>query len=417
MRSRTVLVVVALLVALGGVVVYLRTTHQIGPPPAITIGVDLPYQGANNDPSTQTFNAMKLYLDQHGGKVGDYSVSLFNYDDSTPTNTTGDPQRCTSNANEAVARADLVAVIGPHQVACARAEAKVFAAAAMTMISPAVTNPGLTTAWDAGEPAAYTANGVRAFARVVPTDDEQGAAAALYAAQTAKVHNCFVLNDGETYGKKLAQRFIDTARTAGVTVTDAGTWNKADTSYLAMFAGNEGMDCVYLAGNFDNNGAELVSDKVALLGDNDRVKLFVPDGFGVYPAFAALPAAQHAYATTPGLTMDGWRSLNGPAKAFLTAYHDKYHADLTTPQAMYGVLALQEVLGAIAASDGTRAGVHKAVFSGAGVSEPAATAIIGGSTGIDPGTGDVTTPVLAVSQVNKNALAFVAATPVKPAAA
>jgi branched-chain amino acid transport system substrate-binding protein len=170
----------------------------------------------------------------------------------------------------------------------------------------------------------------------------------------------------------------------------------------------EGADCVYLSGNFDNNGAELISDKVALLGDNDKVKLFVPDGFGVYPAFLQSPAAQHAYTTMPGLTMDAWRSLKGTPATFLSAYHDKYGTDLTTPEAMYGVLALQLVLRAIAVSNGSRAGVHQAMLSGSGVSVPADTSLTGMPTGIVAATGDVNPPLTTVGQVNKGAIAFVA---------
>src|SRR5262249_19741916 len=156
-------------------------------------------------------------------------------------------------------------------VACARAEAKLLAGAGMVMVSPVITNPGLTAAWGPGEPEVYTASGVRGFARVVPTDDEQGAAAARFAAQTANVHHCLVLNDGELYGGRFAQRFIAQANAAGVTVTDPGTWDRSRQSYVDLLPASAGVDCVFLGGNFDNNGEHLVIDKVRALGDNDRV--------------------------------------------------------------------------------------------------------------------------------------------------
>jgi branched-chain amino acid transport system substrate-binding protein len=229
----------------------------------------------------------------------------------------------------------------------------------------------------------------------------------LFATQTAKVKSCLLVNDGEVYGQRLAQAFSTTAKANGIAITDLGTWDKGANSYLAMFAGMEGNDCVYLSGNFDNNGAELVSDKIALLGSNDKVKLFVPDGFALYPAFVQSPAAQHAYVTLPGLTMDAWRSLSGPSAAFLSAYHATYSTDLTSPEAMYGVLALQMVLRAMAISDGSRVGVHQAMLSGSGVSLPADTSLTGVPTAIVPATGDVNPQLTTVGQVNKGAISFV----------
>jgi branched-chain amino acid transport system substrate-binding protein len=405
-RRRLLAISVTLVLLAGAAVAAAKFTGLFGRASTATIGVDLPFQGASSDDSTQTFNAMKLYLDRIGGKVGDTTVSLFSYDDSTTENITGDPARCTENANAHIARADEVAVIGPNSVACARAEAKLLAGAGMVMISPTVTNPGLTTAWGPGEPDAYTASGVRGFARVVPTDDEQAAAAAQFAARTAGVHHCLVLSDGELYGSRLAQRFFEQANAAGVTVIDRGTWDRTRLSYTDLFPTSSGIDCVFLAGNFDNNGEQLVTDKVSTLGDNDRVKLLVPDGFGLYPAFVNLPAAQHAYTTTPGLTMDGWRSLHGNVDTFLTAYHDRYQSDLTAPQALYGVLALQVVLRAIEASDPTRAAVHRAVFEATGVSVPARTCITGSQTGIVPQTGDVTAPAVTMAQLNNGTVTF-----------
>jgi branched-chain amino acid transport system substrate-binding protein len=397
-----------LIIVLVAVAVVVVRTREHGSGPTAAIAIDLPYQGDYDDASTQAYNAMKLYLQQVGGKAGDTTVTLASYDDSTTSTPAGDPTRCTSNANAQVAQTDVVAVIGPEQVACARAEAKVLAGAGMALISPAVTNPGLTTAWGPDEPGAYAVNGVRSFARVVPTDADQGAAAGQYFAQSGD--HCLVLNDGELYGRALAQQFIDAARANGASVTDGGTWDRSQTSYLDLFtsAGLGDLNCVFLSGNFDNNGAQLVADKVSALGDNGKVKLIVPDGFGGYPSFLALPAAQNAYVTSPGLTLAGWRSLQrGKVASFLSAYKDTYHADLTAPMALYGVFALQVVLQAMTQSNGTRAGVHQAIFSGNGVSVPVATSLLGLSTGIVAGTGDVTYPYITIGQVENGSATFV----------
>jgi branched-chain amino acid transport system substrate-binding protein len=405
-RRRVLPVLVVLVVAAGVSVAALRYAGVLGGTgPVTTIGVDLPLQGPTADDSTQTFNAMQLYLKQTGGKVNGVTINLATYDDSTTAKATYDEGACTRNANAHIARTDEVAVIGPMSAGCARVEAKVLAAGNLVMVSPAITFPGLTVPWNAGEPANYEAGGVRSFARVVPNDADQGSAAGAYAATTG-VTRCLVLNDGETYGKQLAARFADAARIHAVTVTDGGSWDPASASYLDLFNNASGVDCVYLAGNYDNNGQQLVLDKVSALGDNEKVKLFVPDGFGTYPDFVALPQADHAYTTSAQLSLAAWKSLPGPVNAFLDTYHSEYHTDLTSPQALYGVMALQVVLKAIAGTDGTRAGVHGAVFK-TGVTLAADGCICGRASGIVADTGDVVAPTVTLQRIGNGALSLV----------
>ena len=59
-----------------------------------------------------------------------------------------------------------------------------------------------------------------------------------------------------------------------------------------------GADCVYLGGINDNNGEQLIRDKVEVLGPNDgTVKLIGPDGFTGYPtgAGAAAKPQEHVH--------------------------------------------------------------------------------------------------------------------------
>ena len=69
----------------------------------LIVGVDLPFQGSAKDASDSTWNAMNLYMEQIGGKVGNYKVELKKYDDSTAAAGSWDPAQCTKNANDHVA--------------------------------------------------------------------------------------------------------------------------------------------------------------------------------------------------------------------------------------------------------------------------------------------------------------------------
>jgi branched-chain amino acid transport system substrate-binding protein len=361
----------------------------------LIIGVDLPFQGSSQDSSNDTLNAMQLYLDGIGGKVGNYTVKLKKYDDSTAAKGSWDDSACTKNANDHVGTADEVAVMGTFNSGCAKLEAPVLNQAPngpMLMVSHANTNVGLTKTWDQGEPDKYFPTGKRSYARVVTTDDVQGPADAQFAASTLKVKKVFVLNDTETYGQGVAKTFVAEAQKQGIQVVGQAAWKKGDANYTAVFgqAKSLGADAVFFGGIFDNNGGQLVKDKVAVLGPNTgAVKLIAPDGFTGYPEFLALPEAEGAYLSFAGLSTDPLRAAGGVPAAFLDKFKAKYQTDPRTPYAMYGVQALQVILAAIEKSDGTRKGVRDQVFEGSGISIAGDKAVIGKAIQLDPATGDV----------------------------
>jgi branched-chain amino acid transport system substrate-binding protein len=367
---------------------------QSGSGPVVVVGVDLPFQGPAGATSTEVWNALRLYLDRQGGKAGRFTVRLAQYDDSTAARNTWDPAACTANAKQHVAATAEVAVLGLPNAGCLKVAAPILdasTATAMLTVTHAVTDPGLTTSWGPDEPAAYAPSGVRAVARVVPTDDVQALAAARYAGGELKVRRCLVLNNGERYGVGLAHVFVGEARRLGVDVAGEVTWDRARTSYtdlLSPFAGR-GVDCVYLAGNYDDNGGQLIADKVSVLGDNTAVRLLAPDGFAGYPELSSRGEARGAYVTLVGLPAATLSQLPGAPADLRGAYQAAYSAPMASAGTSYAVLALQVVLAAIATSDGTRAGVRSAVFGGSGVGVPADVSAIGKAVHVNPGTGDV----------------------------
>jgi branched-chain amino acid transport system substrate-binding protein len=383
----------------------------------LVVGVDLPFQGSSKDSSDDTFNFMQLYLDSVGGKAGKYTIELKKYDDSTAAKGRWDEATCTKNANDHVSNANEVAVMGTFNSGCAKLEAPVLnqdPTGPMLMVSHANTNPGLTKTWDPGEPAKYFPSGKRSYARVVTTDDIQGPAAAQFAAKDLKVTKCFVIDDTETYGKGVADTFAAEAAKQGITVVGRTQWKAADANYTALFgqAKAAGADCVFFGGIYDNNGGQLTKDKVAVLGDNNAVKLIAPDGFTGYPDFEKLPEASGAYLTFAGLATEALRSAGGKPAALLDQYKAKYGSDPRTNYALYGVQALQVILAAIEKSDGTRAGVRNAVFEGTGISIPVSDALIGKAVAIDPKTGDVSALDISVEIIKDSKETFLKGWPV-----
>jgi branched-chain amino acid transport system substrate-binding protein len=364
----------------------------------LVISTDLPLQGANKDGNDEVNNGIALYLEQVGGKVTsadgtEYTVELKYYDNATAAKGTWDDAQCAKNAQDHVANANEIAVLGTYNSGCAKIEVPVLNQdpnGPMLMISMANTNPGLTKPWEPGEPDKYYPTGKRNYGRTIATDDFQGMAGAQFMAQKIGVKKCLVLNDNSTYGQGVAKAFADNAVKQGITVIDNVAYDMKQPSYQAIFEKykSQSPDCVYFGATFDSNGGQLVKDKVAVLGDNTKVKLLAPDGYVGYPDFDKMPEAAGAYLSFAGLSADTLIAQGGKGAEFANSFKDKYGKLPQNSYTLYGVAALQVVLAGIAASDGTRAGLTSAVLGGSGVTISAADSVLGKEIHLDPKTGD-----------------------------
>jgi branched-chain amino acid transport system substrate-binding protein len=345
-----------------------------------------------------------------GNKAGEFSVGFREYDNSTAAKGSWDDAQCAKNAQAHVAAKDEVGVMGTYNSGCAKIIVPVLnqdPEGPMVMISNANTNPGLTKAWDAGEPEKYYPTGARNYYRVVTTDDNQGNAAAEFA-QSIGVKRVYVLNDRQTYGIGVARSFTSAAKALGLTVLsdgDAGTgWDDKAPNYEALFTKIKATkpDMVYVGGIFDLNGGQLVKDKVKYLGDNTKVKFMMPDGFTGYPDFLALPEAQGAYLSFTGLSIDQFPK-GGAAEKFQADYLAEYGEAPTSSFSVYGAAAAQVLLKAIAASDGTRKGVFEAMK---GIVVPAEESVVGTELRFDE-NGDIVSRDITILNVTDGKETFV----------
>lgn len=364
----------------------------------LTISSDLPLQGSSFDSNDSTNKAIALYLKQIKYKAGKYTVKFKIYDDATAAAASWDPAKCAANAQAHVANKSEVAIMGTYNSGCAKIEIPILNQApggAMTMVSDANTNPGLTKAWNPGEPDVYYPTGVRNYARVCTTDDVQGSAAAQFA-KSIGVKSVYVLNDTQTYGQGVAQAFTTEAKKQGLNVLSSGAygegWDAKQSDYTALFTKIKALspDMIYVGGIFDNNGGQLMKDKFAVLGDNTKVKFMAPDGFTGYPEFNSMPEADGAYLSFAGLSSDLLAKIDpkGAGANFVKAYKKAYGKAPVGSYPVYGVAAVQVILAAIAKSNGTRKGVTNAIFSGAGITIPAKTSVLGKALTISTLSGD-----------------------------
>jgi len=364
----------------------------------LTISTDLPIQGSSFDSNDSTNKAIALYLKQIKYKAGKYTVKLKVYDNATAAKGGWDDAKCAANAQAHVANRNEVAVMGTYNSGCAKIIVPILNQApggAMTMISNANTNPGLTKVWNPGEPDVYYPKGIRNYARVCTTDDIQGSAAAQFA-KSIGVKSVYVLNDTQTYGQGVGQAFTTEAKKIGLNVLSSGAygegWDAKQSSYEALFTKIAALkpDMVYIAGIFDNNGGQLMKDKVKVLGNNTVVKVMAPDGFTGYPDFNSMPEADGAYLSFAGLSTELLlkNAPNGAGAKFVKAYNAAYKKEPVGSYPIYGVAAVQVILAALAKSDGTRKGLTNAIFSGAGITIPAGQSVLGKALTISTLSGD-----------------------------
>jgi len=177
------------------------------------------------------------------------------------------------------------------------------------------------------------------------------------------VKKLYILNDKEAYGLAVATLTKNAAKANGIQVVGFSAWAKESASYEATMRkiGSSGADAVFLGGLIDENGAQVIKDKVSVLGPNDgKVKLFAPDGFTTQATIdEAGPASKGMYMSVAGTAV---ANLVGKGKAFVTGFTAQLNGKPVDPYATYAAQAAEVMLDAIAASDGSRQSVIDNIF-------------------------------------------------------
>lgn len=335
-----------------------------GDPDAI-IASDLPLQGANRALTTEMVEAIKFVLKQRDFKAGDRTIGYQSCDDSTAQAGAWDSAKCTQNARAYAQNKSMIGLVGTFNSGCAKLVIPVLNRAPegpVAMVSPANTYPGLTIGGpgtESGEPDNYYPTGKRNYARVVWSDQFQGAAGALLAKEL-KLKKVYVLTDKETYGNGIANLFVRNANKLGIQTVGPKAWDKKATNYepTASAIKASGADSVFLGGIVCNNGGKLLKDLRATLGAD--FPIIGPDGWT--PISATIEgggtASEGMWITQPGIPTE---QLKGAGKKFA----DEFGAQIgraPDPYTNYAAQAAEVLLDSIAESDGTRAGVASKLF-------------------------------------------------------
>jgi branched-chain amino acid transport system substrate-binding protein len=328
--------------------------------PQYIIASDLPLQGSNRALTTEMARAVQFILTQDKWMAGKYSIGFQSCDDSTVAAGGYDTAKCTANATAYAADPSVLGIVGTFNSGCAKIEIPINNRASIAMVSPSNTYPGLTVKLTPGtapgEPGIYYPTGKRNYARVVWTDVSQAAADVVLAHDTLKLKNVFVLTDKTTYGAGIAGLFKTDGPKYGLKIAGYQPWDVNGTSFqsLATAVKQSGADGVFLGGNVCFQGGKVIKDLRSVLGAN--FPIIAPDGFT--PASATYTTsggtAVGVYLSQPGVPTN---QLKGAGAAFASAFAKVNGGKAPDPYTAYAAQATEVLLGAIAASDGTRAGV------------------------------------------------------------
>ena len=330
---------------------------------------DLPLQGDSAERSKQMNDAIVQEMARKGWQAGNTEVAFQACDDSLASTGEWDENLCRSNADAYVGDPDVIGVIGTYNSGCAQVMIPILNKApggGLPMVSPGntlvcLTEPG--SICKPNEPGVYYPSGMRNYIRVVPNDAVQMAGLASFANEQG-IHNPFILvaaDDPTSKGQ--ADTFEGAARKLGMNIAGTAQWDQKAKSYTNLMdqAKASGADAVLLAGLLEQNGAQLIKDKVSVLGPNNGgVKLLAPDGFAQNATIdQAGPASAGMFVSQPGKVPG---SLTGEGSAFVKEIKAQVGGEPLEVFAPYAGQAAEVLIAAIQAGDATRAGVIASLF-------------------------------------------------------
>jgi branched-chain amino acid transport system substrate-binding protein len=343
--------------------------------PDYLIASDLPLIGGSRTQTVQMNKAMAYALDQQNWKAGKFNIAFQACNDASAQLAKWDPTKCSANAHAYAGDSSLIGVVGTFNSGCAAIEIPVTNKApggGLQMISPANTYGCLTEPCAGNEPEKYYPSGKRTYARVAPSDPNQGAVQAKLMQQKG-VKSVYILNDKEAYGLGVAKNTEGALKAAGIKVVGFSAFDPKSTNFQALFTRikNTNPDAIFIGGLIDENSGQLINDKVSVLGPNTStptsagggVMLFLPDGYTTDAIFqrsqGGTPNAKGAFFTVAGVGIDKYK---GAALKFIDGFKSQLGSQPVDPYAILGAQAAQVLLDAISKSDGSRSSVTAQVY-------------------------------------------------------
>jgi len=287
-------------------------------------------------------NGVDLAIAEAGGAVAGYCLQVVNLDNSSQQTGKWDEAVEAENARKAVADPQAIVLIGPYDSGAAMASTRITNRASMAQITTGATYPGLTKRVETrrGEPFTYRPLALVSFFRPLPADDVQGHAGAVWAKRLG-AKKVYLLNDGELYGRGIADVFEASAKRIGLEILANETidWKLSDQRPVLAKIRESGADLVYMGAGVET-GAPLVIRQMAEVGlIGPGVRLMGPDGLLQYTVLRAATCdaamATELRVTVPGLPFE---KMTGVGAKTYADYKSKFGVE-PTPFALYAAEA------------------------------------------------------------------------------
>jgi branched-chain amino acid transport system substrate-binding protein len=253
----------------------------------ITVATDLPLTGGDSTDGPYPEHGAHLAVVQanQNKTLGGCTLNYVSKDDSSAAKNGHDPAQGAANIHALASDASLVGVVGPFNSSVALAEIPVATTNHLALISPANTNPCLTTAAAVCTDPTIKIDtnslyqGPHTYFRVIATDINQGEIDAYVASKVLNFTKAYVIDDGEAYGRGLSLLFSKYYTAGGGTIVNgtsvslpAGTQTYATQVSDAQ---SKGAQFIFFGGT-SGNGCGLVRRDMTAGGFN--VPLLGGDG-------------------------------------------------------------------------------------------------------------------------------------------
>lgn len=283
-----------------------ETGKKLNEGDTVKIGLNFELSGDVSSYGQAERNAAQLAIEQYNERSDTkFKAEGVEVDDK------GDAAESTTQAIKLIEEDGVAAIVGPATSGASIATYEVATQNNTPVISPSVTQVNATMNGETPYEYAW---------RVCFEDSYQGAAMAIYSADTLKCKKAAIINETSDYGQGLANQFETTFKEHGGEVVAHEQYNAGDTDFASMLTKikDSGFDVLYIAGYYSEAGLIIKQARE----DGIDCPIVGADGFESEKLvqLAGKENLNEVWYTTAYTTVNASDELN----AFIDAYTKKY---------------------------------------------------------------------------------------------
>jgi branched-chain amino acid transport system substrate-binding protein len=309
----------------------------------VKIGITTPLTGADAEDATRIKDGAMLAFDEANamGGVAGYKIEVLVYDNGTATAGQYDPAQAATNTKKLVADPQVIANVGPEMSGDGKAMSPILSEADMATITPASTNPDITSPKFAHQ---FRPKGKAVYFRTVTTDAYQGPNMANYYKEKLHTKSVYILDDSGAYGVGMANAFEAQAKKIGIKVLGHDQLDPKEADYTTVLTKIKALnpDAIYYGGvaqagvKLAKQAYETVPKMIKGGGDGIQGGSFLKGG--------GFPAIEGWYCTIAGPHLTD----SPEAAKFMKDYKAKFH-DVASDYSITSYDAAKVIIAAIEA--------------------------------------------------------------------